>query len=275
MIDQHTTEQLTQIDYLRSLGVEPAWFGLGFVQLKLNEKHRMHFWHPAFSPDVPEEEIHDHRYDFTSKVLKGWLEHEVFRFEQAFDGNHEMVHVSCDPNNPAPEQAPLIGNAIQIGSNVFKAGSYYTFRRGEFHRTHSPKCVTLLYRDLSKVDDFARVIRPVGAPAVCPFSNPKPVSELWDLIRDCLDTDKIDKPGYHLRRITKGVVGEPSKIREELDEFMDAMDQNVSIMGLVELADMIGAVEAFLEKHHPSISLSDLKAMSDVTKRAFINGRRN
>jgi hypothetical protein len=82
-------------------------------------------------------------------------------------------------------------------------------------------------------------------------------------------------PGYHLRAIEKGVLGEPSKVREELEEFLDAEEQGVAIMALVELADLIGAVEAYLASKHPSISLEDLRAMSNVTKRAFVNGRRN
>jgi hypothetical protein len=81
-------------------------------------------------------------------------------------------------------------------------------------------------------------------------------------------------PGYHLREIDKGVLGEASKVREEVEEFLDAVDQGVSIMALIELSDLIGAVQAYLEVHHPSVSLQDLIAMSNVTARAFKNGRR-
>lgn len=81
-------------------------------------------------------------------------------------------------------------------------------------------------------------------------------------------------PGYHLKQIDKGVLGEASKVREEVEEFIDAVEQGVSIMALVELSDLIGAVSAFLEKHHPEIKIQDLVAMSDVTSRAFKNGRR-
>jgi len=45
-------------------------------------------------------------------------------------------------------------------------------------------------------------------------------------------------------------------------------------MILVELSDILGAIEAYLDKHHPGMKLDDLKKMSDITKRAFINGRR-
>ena len=84
----------------------------------------------------------------------------------------------------------------------------------------------------------------------------------------------MQNPGYHLREIDKGVLGEASKVREEVEEFLDAVDQGVSIMALVELSDLMGAVKAYLDRHHPGMELSDLIAMSDVTARAFKNGRR-
>ncbi len=80
--------------------------------------------------------------------------------------------------------------------------------------------------------------------------------------------------GYHLTEIPKGELGELSKIQEELSEAVDSESQGVKIMTLVELSDMIGATEAYLEKHHNGYSITDLLDMSAVTKRAFINGRR-
>jgi hypothetical protein len=84
----------------------------------------------------------------------------------------------------------------------------------------------------------------------------------------------MDKPGYHLVEIPKGILGEPSKIAEEVAELQDAYSQGVSIMALIECADLYGAIRAYLTKHHPGTSMSDLEAMADVTERAFNNGRR-
>lgn len=81
-------------------------------------------------------------------------------------------------------------------------------------------------------------------------------------------------PGYHIKEIERGEFGEPSKIKEEVEEFLDACDQGVSIMALVELSDLLGAVRGFLEKHHPTVSLEDLIKMSDVTTRVFQHGYR-
>jgi len=82
------------------------------------------------------------------------------------------------------------------------------------------------------------------------------------------------KIGYHLKSIKKGSIGELSKIREEIEELEDANQQGVKIMELVELSDLYGSIELYLKKHFPNITMEDLKKMSDVTQRAFKNGRR-
>jgi phosphoribosyl-ATP pyrophosphohydrolase len=102
--------------------------------------------------------------------------------------------------------------------------------------------------------------------------KPRRDKEIWgpDVGKEVLPPE----PGYHLADIPKGVYGEASKITEEAAEFADAVAQGVSVMALVELADLMGAVEAYLAKHHPSVSMADLMKMSAVTTRAFMNGDR-
>lgn len=80
--------------------------------------------------------------------------------------------------------------------------------------------------------------------------------------------------GYHLREIQKGVLGTASKVREEAEEFADAVEQGCKIMSLVELSDLYGAMEAFLHTNFGDVGMEDLKEMSDITKRAFTNGHR-
>jgi len=82
--------------------------------------------------------------------------------------------------------------------------------------------------------------------------------------------------GYHDKHIDKGVIGETSKIREELEELLDMeaqMPKNKLGM-LIELSDMVGAIKAFLANNHPSLSLTDLEAMADRTASAFKDGTR-
>lgn len=80
--------------------------------------------------------------------------------------------------------------------------------------------------------------------------------------------------GYHKAIIAKGVYGQLSKIYEELAEVQDAMDQDASIMALVELSDVFGAIEGYLKANFKGMGMNDLKIMSDLTKSAFRDGER-
>lgn len=81
-------------------------------------------------------------------------------------------------------------------------------------------------------------------------------------------------PGYHLVPIRKGELGELSKIQEELDELSDGFAQGDRILMAVELADLYGAMELFIEKHLPGVTMADVARFSAITRRAFANGRR-
>ena len=81
--------------------------------------------------------------------------------------------------------------------------------------------------------------------------------------------------GYHLKEIKRGVYGELSKIREEVDEMEDAAEQGNKLMVLIELSDLVGAIKGYLEKEYgDQMNLDDLVIMALATKRAFESGAR-
>jgi hypothetical protein len=87
-------------------------------------------------------------------------------------------------------------------------------------------------------------------------------------------TTKTER-GYHLSDIPHGKYGELSKVIEEALELKDAMEQGQKLMCLIELSDILGAIEGYLEKHYDKkITISDLLNMSYATKRAFESGER-
>lgn len=55
--------------------------------------------------------------------------------------------------------------------------------------------------------------------------------------------------GYHVRKIEKGTYGTLSKVVEELEEAIDAYEQGQDLMLLIELSDIIGAVEGVAKKY--------------------------
>lgn len=80
--------------------------------------------------------------------------------------------------------------------------------------------------------------------------------------------------GYHFNDIKRGVFGQPSKIREELEEFEDALLQKNPVMAIQELSDIVGAIEGWLDENHPTIHLEHLIEMAHATRRAFQDGTR-
>ena len=78
--------------------------------------------------------------------------------------------------------------------------------------------------------------------------------------------------GYHKTKIVKGVLGDPSKIQEELDELRDADAQGNKILAHCELADIYGALEAVARKR--GLTMADLATMAHATEEAFLEGER-
>ena len=119
--------------------------------------------------------------------------------------------------------------------------------------------------------EFGRcLVYGTGVPA-CGCKKMKTISgapEGTDIYRD------DDPIGYHVSRIEKGVLGELSKVREELEELIDAESQGAAIMELCEASDLVGALMAWLETHHPTYTIHDLVKMAELTSRAFESGRR-
>lgn len=86
------------------------------------------------------------------------------------------------------------------------------------------------------------------------------------------ETPNGEASGYHTRKIRKGELGEASKIREEFEEFQDALLQENTLMALHELSDLYGAISAYLKRFN--LEMRDLEIMSKATSRAFKSGER-
>lgn len=55
---------------------------------------------------------------------------------------------------------------------------------------------------------------------------------------------------FHERKVRAGTYGELSKIQEELDEAIDAEEQGIDLLVLIELSDIIGAVAGVAEEKY-------------------------
>ena len=78
--------------------------------------------------------------------------------------------------------------------------------------------------------------------------------------------------GYHKVHIEKGEYGNISKVEEELHELKDAIEQDSTILAMVELSDLYGALEGLAETL--GVTMEQVIRFSNITKRAFTNGYR-
>lgn len=180
-------DKYMDVDYLRSLGKKPQWFGLGFIQLKISFHNRLHFWDPSLASLVNPEELHDHRYGFKSFVLAGEVEHDVYSFKESKEGTHEMCEVFCQPEKSSPPKVIATGNIQSEGCYTMTAGSHCRFPVGRFHKGSAQLAVTYLERDKPE-KDVARIIRPLQKSAgwACPFSGKLSQDECWQAIENII-----------------------------------------------------------------------------------------
>lgn len=174
-------------DYLQHLDVVPQWFGLGFIQMKISPNRRLHFWHPELSPNPGNaEEVHDHRYDFTSTVLKGEMENEVWDMRHDPDGDYRLWRVSCEPGNA--DAAEMIGpmSVASVSSRRIPTNGSYVMPQPIFHRSFPiGYTVTMLQRGVV-TETHAHVIRYHDAPHSCPFAISMLPHTLWQRIKEIL-----------------------------------------------------------------------------------------
>lgn len=79
--------------------------------------------------------------------------------------------------------------------------------------------------------------------------------------------------GYHKAKIKKGHYGSFSKIQEEYQELQDARDQDDSILELVELSDLVGAIDGYMKSKY-LMTIEDVIKFAKKTQSSFEKGER-
>jgi hypothetical protein len=184
----------------------PHWFGLGFVQLKLSDTERMHFWVPEI-PRREREEIHNHRYDFVSSVLAGTLKHDIYHLDATVDPKadvriidgceYEIFETNCAPTAEGTIETVTPCIVTHVGTFTLEAGSSYALPHETFHTTEDTRfAITSLTRVLPKPIEFASVIKKRGAETTCPFKDKMDPDVCWEhiyngLVRAGLESRRI------------------------------------------------------------------------------------
>lgn len=176
------------VDALKKDNYKVHFFGLGFIQVKIDSRNRFHFYHPELPAFV--ENPHSHRYNFTSKVLRGRLYNEVWEESKYSNSSQveEIEYTSCQEDGKAikvPDPYPAYVESM--GSFEVNEGSSYYIGKDTFHSVRpdfsAGPCVTLLTRGVTQ-NEFAKVLS-ISVES-CPFSKKISEDKLWEIVRDCI-----------------------------------------------------------------------------------------
>jgi hypothetical protein len=171
------------LDWLKRNHQMIHYFGLGFIQLKINEKYRLHFYTDELPGIVDEEDIHNHRYGFKSTILLGSLTQNLFLVTPG--STHLKEQDNCRIGFKMNEK-PIECGILFVQSKNYVAGTSYSIKHDEFHRVKTSKtCITLLERQPYQ-KELADIVRKKSADKVCPFSLKIPEAKLWDIVEKLL-----------------------------------------------------------------------------------------
>jgi hypothetical protein len=172
--------------------------GLGFLQIKLGAQQRLHIWHP----DLPRRKcaehsgIHNHRFGFSSLVLKGMQINDVFSvYESGKFTADRATHIaylhegerSRFGNRPwIPRERLWVGG---VSREAVDAGQTYHMLPKVFHSTvpgGDGRVATLMTKTSESVEG-ARSLCEIGIVPDVDFDR-KQMSQddMWAFVRDVL-----------------------------------------------------------------------------------------
>lgn len=128
--------------------------GLGFIQVILPANQRLHVWHP----DLPRRDcyehsaIHNHRFSFVVRVLKGEQKNARVDLELVRGGTHTIIsHNGPRSERGGRESYPVAEcNVHEHEVETYRAGEEYGMVMHQYHHTPNSGIVVTLMRKIQE-----------------------------------------------------------------------------------------------------------------------------
>ncbi|PBB41737.1 hypothetical protein CK222_21515 [Mesorhizobium sp. WSM3866] len=178
-------------DEIRKQGSAIRVHGNGFIQIDLPDNKRVNVWgHPAIPRQNVATQLHDHRFDFYSFVLRGAMCNATYHAWPVC----EIVRATHDVYTPlarAGEDTILVpfGEPLRVGpyhAHVYPAGESYRLPAGMIHETfvNQPTATLMLKGEVRPIP--VRVFCPIGKKPDNDFVRHRVLADasLWEIVRD-------------------------------------------------------------------------------------------
>lgn len=179
-------KQYLDLSYLKAHCSKIHGFGLGFIQIKLDDTERVHVYTQRIKTTSQAEEIHNHRYDFTSYILKGCLGNKLYQVTPDEAGSFLLVNEACNPLVPKKIDQIKVQDPLLMGEFISKEHQSYFLQKDVFHQVSATEGTITLVRRGIVTKESAQVVFPAHQTSICPFSNTYSEEELWQIVKELL-----------------------------------------------------------------------------------------
>lgn len=178
------------LDEVKKHGRDIRVHGNGFIQIDLPDNKRVNVWgHPDIPRQAVSTQLHDHRFDFISFVLRGAMVNAGY---QAYVPMHSpATHDVYTPEKREGEDTVLVphGPALRVRpyhAQVVPAGESYRLPAGSIHETfvNQPTATLMIKGDVRDIP--VRVFCPVGKKPDNDFVRHEAMNEadLWRIVTE-------------------------------------------------------------------------------------------
>lgn len=180
--------KLLDIDYLKNNNTRVYYFGLGFIQVVLNKDERVHFYSEIFNENPTSEGLHNHRYNFNSRILKGHFQES--RGKLIMGDDYLLTNVSCVKDNELLYKPSIEVEWVKMDNGFitmdYYEGDDYNVFYNEFHQVaFRGNTITHLKRS-DIITDFTQVIHKKDTQLTCPFAIKYSDGDLWNIIEEVI-----------------------------------------------------------------------------------------
>ena len=175
---------ILDIDYIKKNQIRMYNFGLGFIQVLFSDVARAHYYTDKI-PNI-NDEIHNHRYNFISKIVKGHFIQKKFSLTPG--DTHVLTNETCNKEKELENKISIPVGVKLLEEKHYTKGDEYSIFFNEFHSVdYVGDTITVLNRS-SIITDYAQVIFEKDKDKVCPFSNRLNEKELYEIIESVIES---------------------------------------------------------------------------------------
>lgn len=172
----------------KDIGAVISLHGLGFLQITLPNKTRMHVWHP----DLPrrkcfkQSSIHNHRFSFECIVLKGVQKNRIWDMEIDPTGEYDIISHNGARTEKGNRLSFVAGHCNMIPQDIkeYHPGASYFMYQGVYHDTPNEGVVITLMTKFNEGVVHANSIIKRGYTFDQEFDRfQMSDNDMWDIVR--------------------------------------------------------------------------------------------